>query len=69
MDMQSAQGRSPVKIAERLVGGGTARSAGAVVLASLALRAFRAHGALTSAEIRSAERLGDPFASGASDAD
>jgi multicomponent Na+:H+ antiporter subunit C len=40
-----------------------------VVLASLALRAFRAHGALTSAEIRSAERLGDPFASGASDAD
>jgi multicomponent Na+:H+ antiporter subunit C len=40
-----------------------------VVLASLALRAFRAHGALTSAEIRSTERLGDPFASGASDAD
>jgi multicomponent Na+:H+ antiporter subunit C len=40
-----------------------------VVLASLALRAFRAHGALTSAEIHSAERLGDPFASGASDAD
>jgi multicomponent Na+:H+ antiporter subunit C len=40
-----------------------------VVLASLALRAFRAHGAPTSAEIHSAERLGDPFASGASDAD
>jgi multicomponent Na+:H+ antiporter subunit C len=40
-----------------------------VVLASLALRASRAHGALTSAEIHSAERLGDPFASGASDAD
>jgi multicomponent Na+:H+ antiporter subunit C len=33
-----------------------------VVLASLALRAYRAHGALSSDRIRSAERLGDPFA-------
>ena len=40
-----------------------------VVLASLALRAFRAHGSLSSAGIRSAERLGDPFAERESDAD
>jgi len=39
-----------------------------VVLASLALRAYRAHGALTSDEIRSAERLGDPFADRPDDA-
>ena len=39
-----------------------------VVLASLALRAYRAHGALTSDEIRSAERLGDPFANRSRDA-
>jgi multicomponent Na+:H+ antiporter subunit C len=40
-----------------------------VVLASLALRAFRAHGSLSSADIRSAERLGDPFADREGDAD
>ncbi len=40
-----------------------------VVLASLALRAFRSNGSLTSVEIRSAERLGDPFADRAGDAD
>jgi multicomponent Na+:H+ antiporter subunit C len=40
-----------------------------VVLASLALRAYRAHGALTSAEVRSAERLGAPFADRPGDAD
>ena len=39
-----------------------------VVLASLALRAYRAHGTLRSDEIRSAERLGDPFADRPSDA-
>ena len=39
-----------------------------VVLASLALRAYRAHGTLRSGEISSAERLGDPFADRASDA-
>ena len=33
-----------------------------VVLATLALRAYRGHGALTSLAIRSAEALGDPFA-------
>jgi multicomponent Na+:H+ antiporter subunit C len=33
-----------------------------VVLATLVLRAYRGHGALTSLEIRSAEALGDPFA-------
>ncbi|HEY0970094.1 MAG TPA: NADH-quinone oxidoreductase subunit K [Gemmatimonadales bacterium] len=33
-----------------------------VILAALTLRAWRAHGALTSGEIRSAESLGDPFA-------
>lgn len=40
-----------------------------VVLASLALRAYRSHGSLTSAEIRSAERLGDPFDDRSVDAD
>lgn len=39
-----------------------------VVLASLALRAYRGHGTLTSSEIRSAEGLGDPLAEGAPDA-
>lgn len=38
-----------------------------VVLASLALRIYRGHGTLTSARIRSAEALGDPFAEQASD--
>ena len=38
-----------------------------VVLATLALRAWRGHGSLTSDEIRSAEELGDPFAERASD--
>ena len=33
-----------------------------VILAALALRAYRAQGTLRSDEIRSAERLGDPFA-------
>jgi multicomponent Na+:H+ antiporter subunit C len=32
-----------------------------VVLAALALRAHRAHGTLSSSEIRPAESLGDPF--------
>ena len=39
-----------------------------VVLAALALRAHRGHGSLRSDEIRSAERLGDPFARGVDDA-
>ena len=39
-----------------------------VMLATLALRAYRGHGTLASDEIRSAERLGDPFASEAGDA-
>ncbi|HYC33960.1 MAG TPA: sodium:proton antiporter [Gemmatimonadales bacterium] len=39
-----------------------------VVLASLALRAFRAHGTLRSDEIHSAERLGDPLAERPGDA-
>jgi multicomponent Na+:H+ antiporter subunit C len=38
-----------------------------VVLASLALRAYRGHGTLRSDEIRSAEGLGDPFADQARD--
>ena len=33
-----------------------------VVLAALALRAYRAHGTLRTDEMRSAERLGDPSA-------
>jgi multicomponent Na+:H+ antiporter subunit C len=33
-----------------------------VILASLALRAYRGHGTLTTDEIRSAEKLGDPRA-------
>ena len=33
-----------------------------VILASLALRAYRGHGTLRSDEIRSAESLGDPLA-------
>ena len=33
-----------------------------VILAALALRAYRGHGTLRSDEIQSAERLGDPFA-------
>ena len=32
-----------------------------VILASLALRAYRTHGTLRSDQIRSAERLGDPL--------
>jgi multicomponent Na+:H+ antiporter subunit C len=39
-----------------------------VVLTSLALRAYRQHGTLSSDEIRSAERLGDPLAERPSDA-
>ena len=39
-----------------------------VMLAALALRAYRGHGAITTGEIRSAERLGDPFAGEADDA-
>ena len=39
-----------------------------VMLATLALRAYRGHGSLSSDEIRSAERLGDPFAGDADDA-
>ena len=39
-----------------------------VVLAALALRAWRGHGSLRSDEIRSAERLGDPRANRAGDA-
>ena len=38
-----------------------------VVLAALALRAWRAHGSLRSDEVRSAERLGDPLADRAGD--
>lgn len=38
-----------------------------VMLASLALRAYRAHGTLRSDEIHSAERLGDPRADRPSD--
>ena len=38
-----------------------------VILAALALRAYRGHGTLRSDEIRSAEGLGDPFAVQASD--
>lgn len=34
-----------------------------VILATLALRAYRAHGTLLSDRIRSAERLGDPLRS------
>ena len=37
-----------------------------VILASLALRAYRSHGTLRSDEIRSAERMGDPAARGVS---
>ena len=39
-----------------------------VILASLALRAWRGHGTLRSDEIRSAEALGDPRADRAGDA-
>jgi multicomponent Na+:H+ antiporter subunit C len=39
-----------------------------VVLAALALRAYRGHGTLRSDEIRSAEGLGHPFADAPSDA-
>jgi multicomponent Na+:H+ antiporter subunit C len=39
-----------------------------VMLAALALRAYRGHGSLTTGEIRSAEQLGDPFAREAGDA-
>jgi multicomponent Na+:H+ antiporter subunit C len=39
-----------------------------VILASIALRAWREHGTLSSDAIRSAERLGDPFASDDDDA-
>ncbi len=39
-----------------------------VILASLALRGYRGHGTLRSDEIRSAERLGDPFADQTNDA-
>jgi multicomponent Na+:H+ antiporter subunit C len=39
-----------------------------VILATLALRAYRGHGTLRSDEIRSAEQLGDPFADRAGDA-
>lgn len=38
-----------------------------VILAVLALRAYRAHGTLRSDEIRAAERLGDPAADAPSD--
>lgn len=38
-----------------------------VMLAALALRAYRAHGTLDSAAIRSAEQLGSPFATEADD--
>ena len=38
------------------------------MLAALALRAYRGHGTIVSGEIRSAERLGDPFAGEAGDA-
>ena len=40
-----------------------------VVLASLALRAYRGHGTLSSDGIQSAEALGDPFALRAADGD
>lgn len=40
-----------------------------VVLAALALRAYRGHGSLRSDDIRSAEQLGDPFANRAGDGD
>lgn len=39
-----------------------------VVLAAMALRAWRGHGSLRSDEVRSAERLGDPLADRATDA-
>ena len=39
-----------------------------VILAALALRAYRGHGTVRSDEIRSAERLGDPRGDGPSDA-
>ena len=39
-----------------------------VMLAALALRAYRGHGTIASGEIRSAERLGDPFADEGGDA-
>jgi len=39
-----------------------------VILASLALSAYRGHGTLSSDGIQSAERLGDPFADRPSDA-
>lgn len=38
-----------------------------VVLATLALRAYRGHGTLASDQIHSAEQLGDPFADRISD--
>ena len=38
-----------------------------VILASLALRAYRGERTLSSAAIRSAESLGDPFANGTDD--
>jgi multicomponent Na+:H+ antiporter subunit C len=38
-----------------------------VMLAVLAMRVWRGHGTLASDEIRSAERLGDPFAEEAGD--
>jgi multicomponent Na+:H+ antiporter subunit C len=38
-----------------------------VIMASLAVRAYRGHGTLRSDEIRSAERLGDPVANRVSD--
>ena len=38
-----------------------------VMLAALALRAYRGHGAITTDAIRSAERLGDPRADAAGD--
>jgi multicomponent Na+:H+ antiporter subunit C len=38
-----------------------------VLLTVLVVRAYRAHGTLASDEIRSADRLGDPFATEAGD--
>jgi multicomponent Na+:H+ antiporter subunit C len=38
-----------------------------VILAALALRAYRAHGTLRSDEISAAQTLGDPFAPGEAD--
>ena len=38
-----------------------------VILAALALRAYRAHGTLRSDEINAAQTLGDPFAPGEAD--